>query len=260
MIKIPTRLLVVASFLILLAAAVVSGLQYFYVVPILNYHSVSPVLHSDTPAVSQEVFARQMEFIHRKGYQVISLDEYIQKRREGKKMQNTLVITFDDGYEDNYTHAFPVLKKYHFPATIFIIVKHLNKPRFLKLDQIREMEKENISFGSHTINHTYLPPLTDERELRSEIFDSKLLLEKATGSRVDYFCYPIGGYNQRIKELVMLAGYKAAMTTNRGPDRLNQDPYALKRIKLTQKNLPGFILWLKLSGYYLLFLGNRNPY
>lgn len=169
--KITKRLLFI--FLLLLLVTVICWLRPFYVVPILNYHSINPRFYNDTPVVSPEVFAKQMEFIHKKGYKVISLDEYIQKFHAGERMRDTVVITLDDGYEDNYTYALPVFKKYHFPATIFLIVNHINKPRFLKIEQIREMAKENVNFGSHTINHRYLPAVIDEEELKSEIFDSK---------------------------------------------------------------------------------------
>jgi peptidoglycan/xylan/chitin deacetylase (PgdA/CDA1 family) len=256
--KISKRLLV-ATFSLLLIAAF-CWWKPFYVVPILNYHSVNTIAFTDTPAVNPEVFARQMEFIRKNGYKVISLDEYIQKRLAGEKLINTVVITFDDGYDDNYTYAFPILKKYHFPATVFVVAKDINKPRFLKSGQIREMEKDGITFGSHTINHAYLPAVLEEEDLRSEIIDSKLLLEKETGKPVDYFCYPIGGFNDEAKALVKLAGYKAAFTTNRGRGKLNQDLYALKRVKLGQKNPPGIVLWLKLSGYYMAFQMDRNPY
>jgi len=253
------RLPILLSLFLVVALAVWQ--KPFYRVPILNYHSVNvPRFNYDTPKILPGVFVQQMDFIHRMGYQVISLDDYIKMRKAGKRVWSSVVITFDDGYEDNYTHAFPVLKKYHFPATIFLIAKELDRDRFLKKIQIREMVKEGISFGSHTLSHAYLPEVSDEAKLRAEIFGSKKILETEVGQNVDYFSYPIGGYNDRVKELVRGAGYKAATTTNRGIARLNEDLYALKRIKITQRDIPGFVLWLKLSGYYLLFQGNREAY
>lgn len=253
------KLIIILVALVILS--IIIWVRPFYVVPILNYHSVNITKFTDTPTVKLEVFAKQMEFIHKRGYKVISLDDYIKQRLAGKRLINTVVITFDDGYADNYTNAFPVLKRYHFPATIFVIIKHLNQhPRFLTLMQIKEMEKENISFGSHTIDHFYLPAEIEEEELKVEIFDSKKILEQKLGRPVDYFCYPLGGYNEKIKQLVKEAGYRVATTTNRGTDKLNKDIYALKRIKMSPASLPGLVLWFKLSGYYNLFQRNRLPY
>jgi len=252
------KLLVLFSAVLLIFAF--AWFKPFYVVPILNYHSVSPVAHTETPTISPEVFSRQMEYIHKKGYKVISLDEYIKQRKTGRDFKNEVVITFDDGYEDNYTYALPLLKRYHFPATIFLIVKDIDKARFLKLSQIKEMAKGNIGFGSHTLTHSYLPAVIAEDELKKQIFDSKKLLEKKLGKPVDYFCYPLGGFTEDIKKLVESAGYRAAFTTNKGPGKLNIDLYGLKRIKITPKTLPGFMMWFKLSGYYLLFQIERNSY
>ncbi|MDP3142515.1 MAG: polysaccharide deacetylase family protein [Candidatus Omnitrophota bacterium] len=251
--------------IVILAAAVVLSIiiwfRPFYVVPILNYHSVSPTKYIDTPVLNPEVFAKQMEFIYRRGYKVISLDDYIEQRQAGKRLINTVVITFDDGYEDNFTYAFPILKKYHFPATIFLVVNDLGKPRFLTLSQIKEMGKENIGFGSHTINHHYLPAVIEDGvELKQQIFESKKILEQKIGRPIDYFCYPLGGHNEYIKKMVKDAGYKAAFTTNKGKGKLNQDIYAIKRVKATQRTSPGLVLWFKLSGYYLLFRANIDPY
>lgn len=252
-------LVILAAFLLLIGAAV--WYKPFYVVPILNYHSVNMQgVNDDTPKVSPEVFTRQMDFINRWGYRVISLKEYIGGRQRGKNFKNCVVITLDDGYEDNYTCAFPVLRRYGFPATVFLIAKEIDTGRFLKLWQIRRMYRQRVSFGSHTINHYYLPTVTEEKVLRQEISGSKILLEKKLGFPVEFLCYPVGGYNDKAKALAKRAGYLAAFTTNRGWDRLNRDLFALKRIKITQNNPPGLVLWFKLSGYYHLFQKNRNSY
>ncbi|MDP2939204.1 MAG: polysaccharide deacetylase family protein [Candidatus Omnitrophota bacterium] len=232
----------------------------FYTVPILNYHSINTAQYrKDTPKVSPELFERQMNFIYRKGLKVISLDEYVEFLRSHKKIKNAIVITSDDGYDDNYLYAFPVLKKYGFPATIFIIEKHIGVTSgFLNYAQIKEMEKNHISFGSHTINHVYLPSVKSEEGLRNEIIGSKKNLEKKIGHRIDFICFPLGGYNEHIIELVKQAGYVAAFTTNRGADKLNRNIYAIKRIKITNKD-NRFSLWFKTSGYFNLFNKFKKP-
>ena len=130
------RLLLTVSFILVLSTiGFYVWLQSQYVVPILMYHSVSsadtkPLFVFARPfnvklrlnIISPDSFEKQMGFLKNNGYQVIPLDEYVQGDRVGRKFPHkTVVITFDDGYVDNYTNAFPVLKKYHFPATVFLI-------------------------------------------------------------------------------------------------------------------------------------------
>lgn len=233
----------------------------FYTVPVLKYHGIdTPNIGDDTPKVSVENFEKQLAFIHRMGYKVITLEEYVKSVKEHTRLKNAVVITFDDGYVDNYSNGLPILKKYGFPAAIFLIEEKIDKnQRFLNLKQIKEMEKNGITFGSHTISHRYLPGIKNEGELRSEIFGSKALLEKRLTHKVDYFVYPIGGFNAQIKELVEEAGYLAAFTTNRGPDKFNRDIYAIRRIKISDRDRYWWTLWFKLSGYYMLFQGYKNP-
>jgi peptidoglycan/xylan/chitin deacetylase (PgdA/CDA1 family) len=241
-------------------------IQNQYVVPILMYHSVStkntnPVnvlFHPQNVllqlnVVSPKVFDRQMDFLKRNRYNVITLDEFVKGDVARKRFpHNTVVITFDDGYEDNYTDAYPILKKYHFPATIFLISDCVGKmPNLLTWDQIKEMSQNGISFGSHTRYHTYLPNVS-KAQMRDEIVESKHVIEKNLGTPIYYFAYPIGGFNEQAKAIAALAGYKAAMTTNRGYDRYNIDTFELGRIHVnnwdSEISLKG-----KLSGYYNLF-------
>jgi len=230
-----------------------------YVVPILMYHHVGiPSGKWRLNDVSEKSFDYQMNFMKRHGFQVISFDALIEGLKEGEQFaRNTVVLQFDDGYEDNYKYAFPILKKYEFPAIIFLVSDKVDAPDFLTWDQIKEMEKSNISFGAHTRHHAYLPGLS-LAEAQDEIAGSKKILEDHLGHSIDYFSYPTGGFSAQVKTLVKEDRYKAAVTTNRGKGRYNQDLYALKRIHMnnTDDQYSGLILWFKLSGYYNLF---RHP-
>jgi peptidoglycan/xylan/chitin deacetylase (PgdA/CDA1 family) len=190
----------------------------------------------------------------RHGFQVISFDDLVEGIKKGHVFaRNTVVLQFDDGYEDNYKYAFPILKKYGFPATIFLISDKVNTPDFLTWDEIKEMEKNGISFGAHTRHHVYLP-MQSMAQAQDEITGSKKMIEDRLGHSIDYFSYPSGGFTVDIKHLVRDAGYKAAVTTNRGKDRFNVDLYELKRIHMnnTDDRFSGLIMWFKLSGYYNL--------
>ncbi len=232
-----------------------------YVVPILTYHHVGiPSGKWRLNTVSSKSFEYQMNFMKRHGFQVISFDDLVEGIKKGHVFtRNTVVLQFDDGYEDNYKNAFPILKKYGFPAMEFLISDTVGVSDFLTWDQVKEMEKYNFLAGAHTRHHAYLPKVS-EIQAKDEIAGSKKVIEDHLGHSIDYFCYPSGGFTEEVKGLVKEAGYKAAVTTNRGKDRFNVDLYELKRIHMnnTDDRYSGLILWAKLSGYYNLLRQFRN--
>lgn len=252
------RIKIIAVFAALFVAAACFYGFYMvprYTVPILMYHGVSDG-KDGTLFVTPRNFERQMRFLYENRYKVISLDEYVNGVISGKTFpRKTVIISFDDGYLDNYVNAFPVLSRYGMPATIFLATALISKDKeYLNWDQINLMAKNGIDFGGHTRNHVYLPPVTDIKVLWDEIAGARSDIEKGTGEAPDYFCFPSGGYNDKIDAIVKKAGYKGACTTNRGKDRLNHDVYHLNRVKITDSdtNKP-FHLRAKLSGYYNLF-------
>jgi peptidoglycan/xylan/chitin deacetylase (PgdA/CDA1 family) len=251
---------------ILSAVFVVAVLLYFFYMkpgrttPILMYHSISDNKESSL-SVTPETFSRQMAFLKRKGYSVVSLSELARNITLGKTfLPKTVVITFDDGYKDNFTEAFPVLEKYGMTATFFLVTGYVgNKKQYLNWDQVRLMKKSGMDFGSHTRNNVYLPSEGDAEKLWGEIAGSRSDIALETGEEPRYFCYPTGGFNEKIKNAVKKAGYKGACTTNRGYDRTNKDVYELNRIKITDSdtNKP-FHFRAKLSGYYNTFRSYRS--
>ncbi len=272
--KIIKRLLLTVSFIfIIFGIGFFDWVQDRYTVPILMYHSVSlsntnPVnilfRHIDVKfqlnVVSPNSFAKQMDFLKKNGYQVIPLDDYVEGDIARKKFpHNTVVITFDDGYLDNYKNAFPVLKKYHFPATIFLISDYVGKnPNLLTWDNVKEMSQNGISFGSHTRRHAYIPDLS-KKQMKDEIAGSKRVIEEHLGRPICCLAYPTGGFNEEAKAIVALAGYKAALTTNRGYDRYDIDTYELGRIHINNWDNE-ITLRGKLSGYYNLFRSLRSSH
>lgn len=232
-----------------------------YVVPVLMYHSIE--YKKGSFFVSPENFAKQMEYIKKNGYEVVTLDELVNSIKSKKHLKrNKVVITFDDGYQDNFKYSYPVLKKFGFPATIFLVTDAIgNEKGYLDWDEIRIMAKNNISFGSHTKTHFYLGIVKDYKIAREQIAGSKKAIEQEIGAPVDYFCYCGGGFNERAKEIVKEVGFKGACTTNRGFARLNSDVYEIKRVKVTNSDMTKpFVFWLKLSGYYNIFKARKNPY
>jgi peptidoglycan/xylan/chitin deacetylase (PgdA/CDA1 family) len=232
-----------------------------YVPPILAYHHVREgALPSDRETVSPQDFEKQMAYIHQHGYRVLRLEELAAMIEQNKPFpRHSVVLTFDDGYEDNYHFAYPILQKYGFPATIFMISDVVGTSGFLTWDQTKEMLSRGITVGAHTRRHRYLPDLTPE-EQSDEIEGSKRILGKALGQPIEFFAYPVGGFNETIQALVKRAGYRAACTTNRGRDKRNRNVWELNRISMRSNNTQSLVLWAKLSGYYNLFRKSRNPY
>lgn len=216
-------------------------------VPVLMYHKVSPG-KKEKYRISPERFASQMEYLSKKGYQTISPDSLLEfvnpapARRNGVKEGKVLperpvLITFDDGYKDNFTYAYPILKRYNFRATIFLVTRYIGKKNgwsrgeeeILSWEEIEEMKREGFSFGSHTHTHSNLLELPRDKVL-SEIRDSKRILEERLEETISFFAYPYGKFNSQIEEIVKQAGYSGAFSTLPGTNGRNEDPFLLRRI------------------------------
>ncbi len=256
------RTLIIFLFLLaILSAGYFFWVSPQYVTPILMYHRFG--YNESSLFVTPENFEKQMAYLKDRGYQVLSLDKLGEAIRNKKKLtRKTIVITIDDGYADNYIYAYPVLKKYGFSATIFLAAEFIDNDKdFLTWEQIKTMSEDKISFGGHTRNQVYLPDIDNEDILRDEIAGCKNLLEYKIGKTVDSFCYPTGGFNEKIKDIVKKSGYKLACTTNRGFSKLNEDLYELKRVKITNSDMNKPLSFrMKVSGYYNLFRGKKRGY
>ena len=228
-------------------------------VPVLMYHMVSDWTPRRALAVPVKQFDRQMWYLQQRGYRVMPLEVVLARLNSGRPLPpKTVVITFDDGYQDNYLNALPVLKKYRFPATVFMpdnlvgqknlwdIKRGKREVSMLSQEQISEMLCHQISFQAHTSNHVVLTDVAPARA-RKEIFESKAGLASITGQNPKVFCYPSGRYTKQITGYVKAAGYKYAFTTRQGRIHAGDDPYTLKRIRVSGMNgLVDFIMRLEL--------------
>ena len=258
--KLRKILISVVVVLLIAAFSFFIWLQNKYVVPILVYHHVDYVLEGTLSlnSVSPSNFKRQMRYLRAHDFIILRLYELVTLIESGEPIPHkSVVVTFDDGYEDNYKFAFPILRDLEIPATIFVVSDIVGTPGYLTWDQIKEMQGHGIFIGSHSRRHTYLPDVTYEQQV-DEIKTSKRIIEDKLGTSINSFAYPSGGFNNQIKKIVKEAGYKAACATNRGFNKFNKDVYELNRIRV--KNLDNnFVLWVKLSGFYNLFRDVKNP-
>ncbi|MDD2679413.1 MAG: polysaccharide deacetylase family protein [Candidatus Omnitrophica bacterium] len=250
------RLVLLGLVIIAVIFSCAAFLRSHYSVPILMYHSVSPEPnpYMKLLTVKPETFRRQMRFLKERHYNVVPLVEIADLIKNNKKIPpRTLAITFDDGFKDNYTYAFPMLKEYNFPATIFVVINEIGRPEQDRLswDDIAVMQASGlITFGVHTLTHPYLPGATSQAALQKEIAGSKKILEEKLGRKADSFCYPGGRFDAKSRQAVIAAGYSVAVASNPGKRFADNDVFALKRIRISENCANLFIFWVETSGYY----------
>jgi len=232
---------------------------------ILMYHMISqPTAKHKFRGlrVDPVMFERQLAWLKKHGWQFVTMSQLA--NRFDELPAKTVAITFDDGFEDNYREALPLLKKYGAVATLYLVInRHDNDwstskkahhdsgelMREAKLSglQVREMLESGVfELGAHTISHCNLNNISDEEKQR-EIVDNKVMLEKAFDTRVSSFAYPFGIYSEEDCRLVKEAGYKTAVTTNEGIDTV-PDLMQLKRVKISgRENYLAFVLRMRLG-------------
>lgn len=201
-------------------------------VPVLYYHSVSENAINDV-TITPKKLKEQLDYINDNNYVTITMRElYSHIENNTPIPQKSIIITFDDGYMNNYTEAFPILKDLNMTATIFCVGNSLDGSYYLSEDAIKEMSDYGIDIESHTVNHLHLDTLSYDQQL-SEIKNSKNILEKITGKEVLALAYPFGDYNNDTIKATKEAGYKMAFTTKLGLSDRTDNIYELNRIYIS---------------------------
>lgn len=210
---------------------------------ILTYHHVGKIPDSHPQSslfVSPEEFRRQMAFLRKNGFTVVSLDD-IRAGLTGEKILSprSVAITFDDGFEDNYLNAFPIIREYGYPATIFVIAGKIRNEKdafaskgsdhYLSLTQLKEMRKAGITIGSHGMTHRRLAIIPPE-EAKHEILDSRRKLEQLLDGPVYWLCYPYGSFNKKVISYVREAGYLGSLSVIRDNQVKAWQLYFLPRV------------------------------
>jgi peptidoglycan/xylan/chitin deacetylase (PgdA/CDA1 family) len=216
-------------------------------------------------------FEANLHFLKR-STNVVSLDDFFLGTLSSQKI-NT-VITFDDGYKSWVSDAVPILQKLELPATFFVSsgfvglskkeeAEFIRSNLFTKLgprgitgslsyEDVRRITEEGFTVGGHTLDHCDLADLRDRVQVGYEIGEDKLRLERITGRKVEYFSYPSGAYQNPAIDLIEVlreAGYKGAVTTQSGFNRVGSRPYLLCR-ELTRASMPGPVFRARVHGNY----------
>ena len=220
-----------------------------YCVPILTYHSISanlfgkvhPYHHINTPV---SVFAMQMKWLRREGYRTISLSELLSGFEAKKDLAKTVALTFDDGYQDFYTHAFPLLKQCGFRATVFLTTDRIRDSSvcmegadYLTWSQVRELHAEGITFGSHSVTHADFRSLGPEH-IEYELGYSKETIEQRIGAPVESFSYPFalpeedGDFIRYLADSLENMGYSSGVCSTIGRAMPKNKRFFLPRLSV----------------------------
>jgi peptidoglycan/xylan/chitin deacetylase (PgdA/CDA1 family) len=237
------------------------------VLPIVMYHSISL---DATPmfkqfALAPAHFADHMAYLDDHGYTPLTVTQYIQLRQMPYSVwpRRPIVLTFDDGYADFYEHAFPVLLRHHFLATLYITTAYVGETsrwlqrsgeaarRMVTWEQLRELHLHNIECGAHSHTHPQLDVLP-RRLAQQEILRSKRLLEERLNTQTLTFAYPFGYYTADVQEDVHKAGFTSACAVKRRFCSSRSNPYALERLIVRGD--------LRVPGLARLLTKTRDPF
>jgi peptidoglycan/xylan/chitin deacetylase (PgdA/CDA1 family) len=233
-------------------------------VPALLYHKI------DLPTADVKIrgaftapqkFERQIAYLKKQGHEFYTTSELIKSyRTNGEFPSRAIAVTFDDGWKDNYRHAFPVLKKYGAKATIFLVTSFVGQttdkvtadgegPReHLSEKDILEMSEGGIEFASHSLSHALFHQIGNE-EIEREVTESKKFIENLTQKECATFAYPAGFFTEFAKEAVKKAGYEAAFSTVYG-DEYSWDIYSLNRVEILRRDSFPFRYGKKIKSIY----------
>jgi peptidoglycan/xylan/chitin deacetylase (PgdA/CDA1 family)/GT2 family glycosyltransferase len=226
--------------------------------PILMYHAIgAPGEPASRFVVPVGRLAKQLAWLRLAGYHPMSLQAYVQMLHSGvAPLAHAVIITFDDGYVDNFTLAYPLLRRYRIPATLFVVSDRIGgtndwdrntELRGRKLadwDALCEMRTNGIEIGAHTRTHADLTTCSD-RELQVELDGSRTVLQERLGVPAQVLAYPFGKYDQMIQEYVQASGWLGGCTARHGFNTVSAERLALRRIEVAgTDSLARFVLKL----------------
>ena len=231
----------IAILILIICNLIPVAVQAETVVPILMYHNLNDnyAIENANIEMTPAEFEEQMKALLEAGYIPITLYQYVDWENGKTELPDKpVIITFDDGYLNNYTHAFPIVKKYNIPITIFVITQYMGMrsgvtyPHFT-WEQAKEMQDSGlVEIESHTCAHSNFLLADSETALR-EIRLSKYLIYKHTGKEAKFLAYPYGNYTEDVQKMAEKAGYIGCVkvkAVSPGVNRKGEDVYALKRI------------------------------
>lgn len=203
------------------------------------YHHVRPIDFRRSDSFTSDLtlpppeFERQLRYLRDRGFHAATMAELSEHLQGRKRLpERSVVLTFDDGYMDNYLYAFPALARQGFSGTFYIITGLVGMPGYMNWPHLRELLAGGMEIGAHSQTHPDLAAWLDQRQREREIFDSKLALEKALGVRVQSFSYSSGSFNPQVVEVTRRAGYSTAVTTRYGANLDGRKMLEMPRVRI----------------------------
>ncbi len=216
-------------------------------IPLLMYHNIDTAISGALSSlyVTPREFARQLNSLRALGFSCLSLAKALPfiKENRGKRI---IVITFDDGYKDTLENALPILMRYGFSATCFVVSSLLGKTNnwdreitasrpLMTVEDLYKWRAAGMEVGAHSRSHRNLQTL-DDISLREEVKGSKSDLEEILQTAITCFAYPYGQYDDRCRNAVILAGYTAAVTASVRRPQEGYDVFTLPRIGVLNRS------------------------
>ena len=233
------RFLRFMSGIILILVAFIVAVNFFLPepegFPILEYHQVTDAPldpYFEIYNVPPAEFAAQLDYLQSEGYTTITLQDFMRVvHGKGKLPDKPIILTFDDGYEDNFSEMFPILKAHGMKAVVYVITNQVGQKNYLKLDELKEMQHYGIEIGSHTSDPIPLTELDDTFK-RRQLRESKIFLEWSGLDTIYSLSYPNGVFNSEIEQLLREENYLTAVTGEAGLNTLETNPFELYRIHI----------------------------
>lgn len=218
-------------------------------IPILIYHSVRPYYPGITNMVKEftvppDIFDEQMKYLIDNGFTPVTFDEVSNYFSNGTPLPaRPVMITLDDGWENQYIYAYPILRKYHIKAVFYVYPGAVGVKHFLTWAELQDMVRGGMEIEDHTQTHPQLPKIKDSAALQKEISGSRSILESKLGITVKDFAYPFGAYNEQDVAVVRQNGYRTGRTVHSGLTADANAPYTIDGIIITG-DFNRFVSWV----------------
>jgi len=204
--------------------------------PIVMYHHVGPLppnpdIFRRDLTVSPDLFERTLTRLAEQEVETVTMADLFEHFAGGTALpKRAVVLTFDDGYDDNYEHAFRLLREHGMVGTFFITTDFVGRPGYLTWDQVVEMADAGMEIAAHSSNHADFTRI-GPAELRRQLVEPKAILEQRIGQRVRFMAYPAGKYNPAVIAATRAAGYQAAVTVLHGTRHAPGSAFELRRVR-----------------------------
>ena len=220
-------------------------------VPVLTYHHIGD--GQEWYRISAADFEEQLVYLREKGYTAVTVMELAEGLSGRFQLPpRPVVITFDDGYEDNYAAAFPILKRQNMRGVFFVVTGKMGQPNYMSWEQAREMNEKGMEIGSHTVHHYTLKEI-NLKELERELLSSRIMLENNVPAAAPVFANPFGETAPAVVELLGRTGYRAACSSVVGLNYPGGNLYMIRRMSVPRSRaglweFKARLWWLNLTG------------